>query len=279
MRRTPHPRGGDFSHPLNISDILSVGHDRQDLLPGIFARLRERHRYGDLPPWSYIRLRNSNLKFYIEGRFVGRYDRRRQLRRIVFLFRNTEEEITRKFILGMALSQTKIFPWFFDLGHNRMVIDERWFAHLGLPAGDGTIGTEDFFRLVHPEDRGRLADAFAKQLAGEMNPDTFTYRLRRGDGTWEWFEEQSVYLGQTGDGSPCRIVGICQSIHAHKTSEDGLRAARDKARESDRLKSAFLANMSHEIRTPSTPSSASPTCSPAKTSRSARRRSRSTAGS
>lgn len=186
MRRTPHPRGGDFSHPLNISDILSVCHDRQDLLPGIFARLRERHRYGDLPPWSYIRLRNSNLKFYIEGRFVGRYDRRRQLRRIVFLFRNTEEEITRKFILGMALSQTKIFPWFFDLGHNRMVIDERWFAHLGLPAGDGTIGTEDFFRLVHPEDRGRLADAFAKQLAGEMNPDTFTYRLRRGDGTWEW---------------------------------------------------------------------------------------------
>ena len=150
MRRTPHPRGGDFSHPLNISDILSVCHDRQDLLPGIFARLRERHRYGDLPPWSYIRLRNSNLKFYIEGRFVGRYDRRRQLRRIVFLFRNTEEEITRKFILGMALSQTKIFPWFFDLGHNRMVIDERWFAHLGLPAGDGTIGTEDFFRLVHP---------------------------------------------------------------------------------------------------------------------------------
>ena len=250
MRRTPHPRGGDFAHPLNISDILSVCHDRQDLLPGIFARLRERHRYGDLPPWSYIRLRNSNLKFYIEGRFVGRYDRRRQLRRIVFLFRNTEEEITRKFILGMALSQTKIFPWFFYLGHNRMVIDERWFAHLGLPAGDGTIGTEDFFRLVHPEDRGRLADAFAKQLAGEMNPDTFTYRLRRGDGTWEWFEEQSVYLGQTGDGSPYRIVGICQSIHAHKTSEDGLRAARDKARESDRLKSAFLANMSHEIRTP-----------------------------
>ena len=105
MRRTPHPRGGDFAHPLNISDILSVCHDRQDLLPGILARLRERHRYGDLPPWSYIRLRDSNLKFYIEGRFVGRYDRRRQLRRIVFLFRNTEEEITRKFILGMALSQ------------------------------------------------------------------------------------------------------------------------------------------------------------------------------
>lgn len=51
----------------------------------------------------------------------------------------------------MALSQTKIFPWFFDLGHNRMVIDERWFAHLGLPAGDGTIGTEDFFSSCIPK--------------------------------------------------------------------------------------------------------------------------------
>jgi PAS domain S-box-containing protein len=35
-----------------------------------------------------------------------------------------------------------------------------------------------------------------------------------------------------------------------RTSNEELAAARDKAQESDRLKSAFLANMSHEIRTP-----------------------------
>lgn len=52
------------------------------------------------------------------------------------------------------------------------------------------------------------------------------------------------------DGLPYRIVGVCQSIQDHKTIEENLRAARDKAQESDRLKSAFLANMSHEIRTP-----------------------------
>lgn len=47
-----------------------------------------------------------------------------------------------------------------------------------------------------------------------------------------------------------RVVGVCQSIQDHKTTEENLRAARDKAQESERLKSAFLANMSHEIRTP-----------------------------
>ena len=72
--------------------------------------------YGDLPPWSYIQLSGrDNLKFYIEGRFVGHYDRHRKLRRIVFLFRDIEEEVCRRFILDMAMAQTKIFPWFFDL--------------------------------------------------------------------------------------------------------------------------------------------------------------------
>lgn len=150
----------------------------------------------------------------------------------------------------MAMSQTKIFPWFFDLDSNRMTIDRRWFAHLGIPNDGDSISTETFFDFVHPDDRETLSQAFAKQLAGELIPDTFTYRLRRGDGAWEWFEEQSVYLGQTADGLPYRIVGICQSIQPHKEIEGRLREARDKARENDRLKSAFLANMSHEIRTP-----------------------------
>lgn len=250
MQGPPHRRGGDFSRPLNIFTLLSVCHDKQALLPGLFERLRQHAVYGDLPAWTYIKLHGRNLKFYIEGRFVGEYDRQRNLRQVLFLFRNTEEEVTRKLILDMAMAQTRIFPWFFDMDRHEMIIDTRWYTHLDIPAGDGAISTEDFFGLVHPGDREMLLGAFMKQLAGELNPDPFIYRVRRGDGTWEWFEEQSVYLGQAGNGAPYRIVGICQSIHDHKTTEDELRKARDKARESDRMKSTFLANMSHEIRTP-----------------------------
>ena len=84
---------------------------------------------------------------------------------------------------------------------------------------------------------------------GKLNTDLFTYRLQRADGTWEWFQEKSVYLGRT-EGAPYRIVGVCQSIQNHKIVEQNLIAARDRAQESDRLKSAFLTNISHEIRTP-----------------------------
>ncbi len=51
------------------------------------------------------------------------------------------------------------------------------------------------------------------------------------------------------NGKP-HILSITRDITERKKIEDELRAAKEKAEESDRLKSAFLSNMSHEIRTP-----------------------------
>jgi len=51
-------------------------------------------------------------------------------------------------------------------------------------------------------------------------------------------------------GGQIGVYGIYRNITDRKEYESKLRLAKEKAEESDKLKSAFLANMSHEIRTP-----------------------------
>ena len=232
----------------NLFELLGVFREKQNLLPEVMARLERGTKFVELPGDAYIRVSRGNDKFYINGQLLGLREGGR-LSKVVFFFRNYENDLTREYLLNLALAKTKIFPWFFDLERNKMNIDSRWFTHLGYPAREESIDTEEFAAFVHPDDREVLIGALARQIAGQLNEDLFTYRLRRADGTWEWFEEQSVYLGQI-EGAPYRIVGVCHSIHDHKMTESNLIDARDKAQVSDRLKSAFLANMSHEIRTP-----------------------------
>ena len=122
---------------------------------------------------------------------------------------------------------------------------------MGIPAGENnTLTMDEYVSMIHPDDRQTMADAFVVQLSGTETFDkAVPFRLRRGDGTWEWFEGQSTYIANIS-GHPNRLAGICMSIQEYKDIENTLIEARKKAEESDRLKMAFLANMSHEIRTP-----------------------------
>jgi len=78
------------------------------------------------------------------------------------------------------------------------------------------------------------------------------YRVKsnqvRGLTTWE--ESYATIADRDVDGNPIKIVGTTMCIDDRKELEAALIAARNKAEESDRLKTAFLANMGHEIRTP-----------------------------
>ena len=76
--------------------------------------------------------------------------------------------------------------------------------------------------------------------------DRFETIHRRKDGSFFDVEISVQYQPASGG----RFVAFLRDITAKKHAEQELINAKEKAEESDRLKSAFLANMSHEIRTP-----------------------------
>lgn len=72
---------------------------------------------------------------------------------------------------------------------------------------------------------------------------------RKKDGELFW-ESASISPVKNSKKEITHFISVKEDITSRKDMEQDLIDAKDKAEESDRLKTAFLANMSHEIRTP-----------------------------
>lgn len=110
--------------------------------------------------------------------------------------------------------------------------------------------SEDFscFKVVCPKDQ-RRAQSFFRSVINKGFVKNKTFTLVKGDGTG-FIAEVSATLLKNKDTEPINLIIIVNDITERLIYERKLEEAKEKAIESDKLKSAFLANMSHEIRTP-----------------------------
>lgn len=134
---------------------------------------------------------------------------------------------------------TPPFQWTF--------ISENVFVLTGFHPSDFLTNDNFWTDHLHPDDQGDASPSLDKCI--KKGHCVAEYRFRCKDGNYIWILDETRIIYDK-NGKPVELIGYWVDITNRKKADQELLVAKEKAEESDRLKSAFLANMSHEIRTP-----------------------------
>lgn len=169
--------------------------------------------------------------------------------------------------LHLAMQGSNDGLWDRDLVNNTVYYSERWKSMLGFTNDEFPNEIKAFEDRIHPDDYQLVMNEFQNHLNKKTSYYENKFRLKHKDGHYIWILDRGKAIFNK-DGVAIRVVGTHTDITDKQRIEDELhqyqahleekvrertkelQLAKEKAEESDKLKSAFLANMSHEIRTP-----------------------------
>lgn len=164
------------------------------------------------------------------------------------LDRLKENDIESEFVLKAM----KLSTWHIDAKTMKVTYDNDFREKFNgwTPLADGAL-LEESNKQLHPQDIPRVTKALDDICQGRTSDYHEQYRvLLPQTKSFYWEESYATVAERDVEGKPTKVVGTSMRIDERKAMEQALIEARNRAEESDRMKSAFIANMSHEIRTP-----------------------------
>jgi len=151
--------------------------------------------------------------------------------------------------LELAMKVANMAWWEMDIKTGQVIFEKHKAEMLGFSV-DKFHHYSDFVDLLHPDDKPQAMQAMRDHFSGKTNKYEMEYRIMSESGNYIWFYDIGSVINRDDQGNPINVAGLVIDISKRKQVEQELIKAKEKAEESDLLKTAFLQNMSHEIRTP-----------------------------
>ncbi len=159
------------------------------------------------------------------------------------------EDSEKRYKLILNSTRDGIFDW--NMIDGSVFYSSQFFKMLGYDR-KGLVGTtENFSKLLHPEDRKGVWDS-VDQCIKDPNLDyNIKFRMKGKSGKWIWIRSRAKFFFNK-KGEAIRVVGIHTNINDQVKTENKLLKQKQYAESASEAKGQFLAHMSHEIRTPLT---------------------------